>query len=91
MIKNDLINRVTDATGVPRQTATAAVETIIDVMRQSLARGGCEVNADGQRTVRERKRDGHGRATGDVLERPDLVISTSDLTLGCGRLRRPRA
>lgn len=61
MIKNDLINRVTDATGVPRQTATAAVETIIDVMRQSLARGErIELRGFGVFLVKPRKK-GIGR------------------------------
>lgn len=61
MIKNDLINRVTDATGVPRQTATVAVETIIEVMRQSLARGErIELRGFGVFLVKPRKK-GIGR------------------------------
>ena len=38
MIKNDLVNRVTEETGVPRVQAARAVETIIEAMRHSLAR-----------------------------------------------------
>ncbi|CAG0960313.1 partial DNA-binding protein HU, partial [Gammaproteobacteria bacterium] len=40
MIKNDLVNRVTEETGVPRVQASRAVETIIEAMRRSLAGGG---------------------------------------------------
>ena len=39
MIKNDLVNRVTEETGVARIKAARAVETIIETMRHSLATG----------------------------------------------------
>ena len=40
MIKNDLVNRVTEETGVARIKAARAVETVIETMRRSLALGG---------------------------------------------------
>ena len=61
MIKNDIINGVAEAADVPRQKATQAVETIIDVMRQALARGErIELRGFGVFLVKPRKR-GIGR------------------------------
>ena len=61
MIKNDIINGVTEIAGVPRVKATQAVETIIDVMRQSLARGDrIELRGFGVFLVKPRKK-GIGR------------------------------
>ena len=61
MIKNDLVNRVMSGVGVPRTTAVLAVETIIDVMRQSLVRGDrIELRGFGVFLVKNRKR-GIGR------------------------------
>ena len=61
MIKNDIINSVAEAAGVPRQKATLAVETIIDVMRQALARGErIELRGFGVFLVKPRKK-GIGR------------------------------
>lgn len=61
MIKNDLVNRVAETTGVARAQAAVAVETIIDVMRQSLARGDrIELRGFGVFLVKRRKR-GIGR------------------------------
>ena len=61
MIKNDIINAVAEAAHVPRQKATQAVETIIDVLRQALARGErIELRGFGVFLVKPRKR-GIGR------------------------------
>ena len=61
MIKNDIINAVAEAAGVPRQKATQAVETIIDVLRQALSRGErIELRGFGVFLVKPRKR-GIGR------------------------------
>jgi DNA-binding protein HU-beta len=61
VIKNDIINSVSDAAGVPRQKADLAVETIIDVMRLALARGErIELRGFGVFLVKPRKK-GIGR------------------------------
>jgi DNA-binding protein HU-beta len=61
VIKNDIINAVADAAGVPRQKAALAVETIIDVMRVALARGErIELRGFGVFLVKPRKK-GIGR------------------------------
>jgi DNA-binding protein HU-beta len=61
VIKNDIINSVADAAGVPRQKAAVAVETIIDVMRLALARGErIELRGFGVFLVKPRKK-GIGR------------------------------
>jgi len=61
VIKNDIINGVAEAASVPRQKATLAVETIIDVMRQALARGErIELRGFGVFLVKPRKK-GIGR------------------------------
>ena len=61
MIKNDIINGVAEAAGVPRLKATQAVETVIEVMRQSLARGDrIELRGFGVFLVKPRKK-GIGR------------------------------
>ncbi len=78
MIKNDLVNRVASETGVPRAKAAAAVETIIDVMRQSLARGDrIELRGFGVFLVKRRKR-GIGRnpkrPAEEVVIPPGLTI-----------------
>jgi nucleoid DNA-binding protein len=61
VIKNDIINAVAEAASVPRQKATQAVETIIDVLRQALSRGErIELRGFGVFLVKPRKR-GIGR------------------------------
>ena len=61
MIKNDIVNSVTEAAGIARQKATQAVETIIDSMRRALARGErIELRGFGVFMVKPRKR-GIGR------------------------------
>src|SRR5438477_7974220 len=61
MIKNDIVNSVAEVAGVPRLKATQAVETIIEVMRQALARGErIELRGFGVFLVKPRKK-GVGR------------------------------
>lgn len=61
MIKNDIINNVAEKAEVPRQKATIAFETIIEVMRQALARGErIELRGFGVFLVKPRKK-GIGR------------------------------
>ena len=56
MIKQDLIQRVVDRTGLPRTRAEAAVDTIFDSMKQTLAAGDrIELRGFGVFTVRPRK------------------------------------
>lgn len=70
MIKNDLVNRVTDETSVPRAQAARAVEAIIETMRRSLATGGrIELRGFGVFLVKRRKR-GIGRNP----KRPDEQV-----------------
>jgi len=61
MIKNDLVNKAMTGASVPRASAVLAVETVIDVMRQSLVRGDrIELRGFGVFLVKNRKR-GIGR------------------------------
>jgi DNA-binding protein HU-beta len=61
MIKSDLVNRVMSGAGIPRTSAILAVDTVIDVMRQSLVRGDrIELRGFGVFLVKNRKR-GIGR------------------------------
>ena len=72
MIKNDIINEVGEAAGVSRQKATQAVETIIEVMRQALARGErIELRGFGVFQVKPRKRGiGRNPRTGKEVRIP---------------------
>ncbi len=61
VIKNDLVHTVAEAAGLERQKATQAVDTIIDVLRQALARGDrIELRGFGVFLVRPKK-SGVGR------------------------------
>ena len=61
MIKADIVNRVADATDVPRVKAAQAVDTIIDAMKQALSEGKrIELRGFGVFQVRDRKK-GVGR------------------------------
>ncbi len=61
MIKADIVNRVADATDVPRVKAAQAVDTIIEAMREALAEGKrIELRGFGVFQVRDRKK-GVGR------------------------------
>ena len=70
MIKNDLVNRVTEETGVARIKAARAVETIIETMRHSLASGGrIELRGFGVFLVKRRKKGSAGNP-----KRPDEQV-----------------
>lgn len=78
MIKNDLVDAAVVATGLPRPRATQAVEAVIEVLRQSLARGGrIELRGFGVFTVK-RQKAGVGRnpkrPAEDVPIPPDLTV-----------------
>lgn len=61
MIKAEIVNRVAEATDVPRVKAAQAVNTIIDAMKQALAAGKrIELRGFGVFQVRDRKK-GVGR------------------------------
>lgn len=61
MIKADIINHVTEQTGVPRAVAAEAVDVIIGGLRQALADGRrIELRGFGVFQVKERKK-GIGR------------------------------
>jgi nucleoid DNA-binding protein len=56
LIKQDLIQRVVDRTGLPKTKAEAAVDAIIDTMKQSLISGDrIELRGFGVFTVKPRK------------------------------------
>ncbi len=56
MIKQDLIQRVVDRTGLPKTKAEAAVDMIFDTMKQSLISGDrIELRGFGVFTVKPRK------------------------------------
>ncbi len=70
MIKADLIDRVIETSDISRTQAAQAVETIIDSMKQALARGErIELRGFGVFQVRERKR-GVGRNPKTGVEAP---------------------
>lgn len=56
MIKQDLIQRIVDRTGLPRTKAEAAVDTIFDGMKRALASGDrIELRGFGVFNVKPRK------------------------------------
>ena len=56
LIKQDLIQRIVDRTGLPRTKAEAAVDTIFDGMKRALAQGDrIELRGFGVFTVKPRK------------------------------------
>ena len=61
MIKSDIVNRVAEASDVPRVKAAQAVDTIIEAMKSALADGKrIELRGFGVFQVRDRKK-GVGR------------------------------
>jgi len=61
MIKSDIVNRVAEASDVPRVKAAQAVDTIIEAMKNALADGKrIELRGFGVFQVRDRKK-GVGR------------------------------
>lgn len=56
MIKQDLIQRIVDRTGLPRTKAEASVDVIFDAMKHALAQGDrIELRGFGVFTVKPRK------------------------------------
>jgi DNA-binding protein HU-beta len=73
VIKNDIINAVAEAAGVGRQKASQAVETIIDVLRQTLTRGErIELRGFGVFLVKPRK---HGIGRNPKRPTEEMQIS----------------
>jgi DNA-binding protein HU-beta len=72
MIKADIVNRVADATDVPRVKAAQAVDTIIEAMREALAEGKrIELRGFGVFQVKPRKRGiGRNPRTGKEVRIP---------------------
>ncbi len=70
MIKADIINRVTEESGVSRVQAALAVDTIFQAMKQSLADGNrIELRGFGVFQVRDRKKGvGRNPKTGVEVE-----------------------
>lgn len=56
MIKQDLIQRIVERTGLPRNKAEAAVDTVLGAMKNALAQGDrIELRGFGVFTIRPRK------------------------------------
>ncbi|MEM7052097.1 MAG: HU family DNA-binding protein [Acidobacteriota bacterium] len=70
MIKADIVNRVADATDVPRVKAAQAVDTIIESMKRALSNGKrIELRGFGVFQVRDRKKGvGRNPKTGIEVE-----------------------
>ncbi|MEM7480242.1 MAG: HU family DNA-binding protein [Acidobacteriota bacterium] len=70
MIKADIVNRVADATDVPRVKAAQAVDTIIASMKNALSHGKrIELRGFGVFQVRDRKKGvGRNPKTGIEVE-----------------------
>lgn len=72
MIKQDIVNEVSDKTGVPKTKAEIAVESLFDAMKNALQRGDrIELRGFGVFIVKPRK-SGVGRnpRTGEVTDIP---------------------
>lgn len=77
MIKQDLVQRIVDRTGLPRTKAEAAVDTIFDSMKRALATGDrIELRGFGVFNVRPRKTGiGRNPRTGaEVLITPGKAV-----------------
>lgn len=77
MIKRDLVNRVIDRTGLSRAQSRIAVETILDEMRESMARGErIELRGFGVFYTRPRKTGiGRNPKTGEEVPiRPGMTV-----------------
>lgn len=72
MIKLDIVNRLSNETGVPKQKAEQVVESLFNAMKDALANGNrIELRGFGVFTVKPRKRGiGRNPRTGDVVEIP---------------------
>lgn len=72
MIKQDIVNEVSDKTGVPKTKAEIAVESLFDAMKNALQKGErIELRGFGVFIVKPRK-SGVGRnpRTGEVTDIP---------------------
>lgn len=72
MIKLDIINRLSNETGVPKQKAEQVVESLFNAMKDALARGQrIELRGFGVFTVKPRKRGiGRNPRTGEEVAIP---------------------
>lgn len=72
MIKLDIINRLADETGVPKQKAEQVVDALFGAMKDSLVRGErIELRGFGVFTVKPRKRGvGRNPRTGEEVAIP---------------------
>ncbi|GAC1446723.1 MAG: HU family DNA-binding protein [Pyrinomonadaceae bacterium] len=72
MIKLDIVNRIAERTGVPKQKAEQAVEALFNSMKDALARGErIELRGFGVFTVKPRKRGiGRNPRTGEEVDIP---------------------
>lgn len=72
MIKLDIINRLSNETGVPKQKAEQVVESLFNAMKDSLAKGSrIELRGFGVFTVKPRKRGiGRNPRTGEEVAIP---------------------
>ncbi len=72
MIKLDIVNQISEKTGVPKVKAEDAVEALFDAMKNALQRGErIELRGFGVFVVKPRKRGvGRNPRTGEVTEIP---------------------
>jgi DNA-binding protein HU-beta len=72
MIKIDIVNRVADRTGVPKQKAEQVVDALLDAMKHALAAGKrIELRGFGVFVVKPRKRGiGRNPRTGEEVPIP---------------------
>jgi integration host factor subunit beta len=70
MIKSELIEKLFEATDIPRKAAELAINTIFDTMADALSRGeGIEIRGFGSFKVREYKgREGRNPKTGKMIK-----------------------
>jgi integration host factor subunit beta len=70
MIKSELIQKLFEATKIPRKAAELAINTIFDTMTEALSRGeGIEIRGFGSFKVRQyRGREGRNPKTGRIIK-----------------------
>ncbi|MCS6816801.1 MAG: integration host factor subunit beta [Blastocatellia bacterium] len=73
MIKQDIVNRVAERTGLPKSRVEMAVDAFFEAMKQALKNGyRIELRGFGVFLVRPRKRGiGRNPKTGDVVPIPE--------------------
>jgi len=69
MIKSELIQKLFEATKIPRKAAELAINTIFDTMTEALSRGeGIEIRGFGSFKVRQyRGREGRNHKNGRII------------------------